>query len=713
MRKPKGRRKPRAKTADVRRVFPDGLVQYKNNAQSICIPTQPPAVQDVKLVLEARQDTHVYRDAGNSPRAPAVCSEKEDAADAFLDNLLSELLAKDECMLVDSIDNDYTECDAAAAITDIMSVFDSKVQVDRRMEVVDDFFAFTAKADVRINTSVLPFGRMETDNDFFVFNIENRISPHFLVFDFGQMEVDDGLFVFNPKTAGGPVSRLGQMEVDVNVPVCGCSQKKFDYVASVIDAKEEASREIYAFEYKMGDDDDLFFDAWSLPMEEIVDDYNSDVLRLELRDVVQSIQALNISDLDSMSVGFTEDIVDNFSIDDSGDSDVDDDNNTSDICLPKEEADHDFASDLFHHELANVIAGMQALHISGFESATSWTSITEPDCPSTAIAHATVDIHISEIQSKVEPVNNILSILSTDDALSANLANTAAEVLTTPSTVFKRESKEILRPIINMDFGIALQSILSGFDVKLSCTRKRRERKKRNVKIGVTSNVNATPGKANGIYAARCAASARTHAGRVTTRTHAEDEDMEQVVRMRFNEDEITILANVSNRLIASNARVSPWYTKQRTRKTESPIYVAHTQSILSTKRKATPPVWSLPFTSQEAPSSDINSPHSRFSSPIINANMKEDSAKEPPPSFLHPPSVKASPPLSALPSSKSSTEKTATEIPILSTSDTTRFTCFKSDEENVSRETTQPISSRGAALKIMPGAIANDNYHS
>lgn len=62
MRKPKGRRKPRAKTADVRRVFPDGLVQYNNNTQSVCIPTQPLDVRDLKLALEGRRDTQVYRD---------------------------------------------------------------------------------------------------------------------------------------------------------------------------------------------------------------------------------------------------------------------------------------------------------------------------------------------------------------------------------------------------------------------------------------------------------------------------------------------------------------------------------------------------------------------------------------------------------------------------------------------------------------------------
>lgn len=482
---------------------------------------------------------------GNTHRAPADCSEKEDAADAFLDDLLSELLAKDECMPVDSIDNDNMECDAATAINIEPPVFDFKIQVDCEMEVVDDFFAFNAKVDVGHNDSALQFGRMETDNDFFVFNFENKIAPHFLVFDFGQMEVDNGLFVFNFKTEDVPISDLGQMEVDVNVPICGCSQKKFDHVAPVTVSKEEASRGIHAFEYKMDDDDDLFFDAWSSPMEEIVDDFNSDLLRLELRNVVQSLQTLEIADLDSAPVvGFEKNSVDNISAGDSSDSDVDADDDTfSDICLPIEETDYDSASDFFHHELANVIADMQALHISGFESATSWASITEPDCPSPEISHPTVDIHISE--PKLEPVNNVVSIIvSTEDELPADHANTIAEEPVTPSPVSKVESKDIWNPMANMDYGFTLQNILGGFDIKLNCTRKRCERNKRNIKTRVPSTANAMPEIANGIYAARCAASARTHEGRVTTRTHAEEEDKEKFVPMRFNEDEISILAS-------------------------------------------------------------------------------------------------------------------------------------------------------------------------
>ena len=464
--------------------------------------------------------------AGNIQDASIAWFDNEDAAVTFLDNLLPEIISKDEYMLIDSIDDDDTECDSAIDIEVEPPTLDFKMQVDHEIEVENNFFVSTYKTDTDYSGSVFQFGRMETDNDFFVFNFDTRISPHFTVFDFGQMEVDDGLFVFNFKEEHAPLLSLGHMEVDADGPVCSCSPKKIDPPVPVFDFKEELARGIIDHEHEVDDDDDPF-DTWSPPMEEIVDDFNSDLLRLEVRHVVASLQALDISDLDiSPIVNFNEGDISVSNFDDlTADDDDNDDDTSSDIYLqlPVRAIDHDFSGDFFHEELVELIERMQTLNISGFESATSWASITDVDHTSPEIAHTTVDTHVSKPEP--EPVDNIVSVVSP-----------------TPSPVFRRKFMNIWHPMINMEYAFSSQNILSSFGTKINRRRRRRHRKKCNIKTRVSST--ATFESASDIYAARCAASAQVHEGRVTTRTHAEEEDKEQVARPRLNEDEITILAS-------------------------------------------------------------------------------------------------------------------------------------------------------------------------
>ena len=207
---------------------------------------------------------------------------------------------------------------------------------------------------------------------------------------------------------------------------------------------------------------------------------------------------------------------------------------------------------------------------------------------------------------------------------------------------------------------------------------------------------------------------------------------------------------DVSDRPISSNARVSPCYTKQRALKSENPIHDAPTQSTLSKKRKITPPVYSPQFISQDSPNT-INPP-SHSPPPTMNAKTEQGVAKETPLPSLHPPSPNKIPrSLSISPSSKPTTDKTIVDIPVLSTLNTTQFTsqednfpakaslsadnlsvrdylvllpfhgCCTVDgdyiefreKQRADKKSMSPwLFSKGAALKIMPGAFADESYH-